>query len=236
MLVRFFQNHNFLTTTNQHQWKTIPGGCSSYIGPITAPLKDRVFTGTNIRSVARQNNGVTIRFGDGRPEMSFDHVIFAINGDRVLPLIENPTEIERDVLRHFTTSANEVVLHTDDALLPRRSAARASWNYLLHLDSRNGHSPVTMTYHMNRLQSLPVEENYCVTLNAKSQIRKEKILQSFVYHHPIFTLDSMRAQKRWAEINGVNRIHFAGAHWHYGFHEDGLNSALRVVRALGAQV
>lgn len=236
MLVRFFQNHNFLTTTQQHQWKTITGGCSTYIAPITAPLKERIFTSTVIRSIRRENGGVTIRFADGRPEMNFDHVIFAINGDRVLPLIENPTDTERDVLSHFATSANDVVLHTDEALLPRREAARASWNYLLHLDSRNGHSPVTMTYHMNRLQSLPVEENYCVTLNANNQIRKDRILRSFVYHHPIFTLDSMWAQKRWAEISGVNRIHFAGAYWQYGFHEDGVNSALRVAHALGVQV
>jgi predicted NAD/FAD-binding protein len=236
MLVRFFQNHNFLTTTQQHQWKTIPGGCSRYIAPITAPFRDRIFTGTAIRCVARGSDGVTIRFADGHPEMKFDHVVFAINGDRVLPLIDDPSDAERDVLKHFTTSANDVTLHTDDALLPRKAAARASWNYLLHLDSRNGHSPVTMTYYMNRLQSLPVEENYCVTLNANSQIRKEKILQRFVYHHPVFTLDSMRAQKRWTEISGANRIHFAGAYWQYGFHEDGLNSALRVARALGVSV
>jgi predicted NAD/FAD-binding protein len=88
---------------------------------------------------------------------------------------------------------------------------------------------------MNRLQSLPVQENYCVTLNANGQIRNEKVLRRFVYNHPIFTLDSMRAQQRWNEISGVGRTHFAGAYWLYGFHEDGVNSALRVARALGVQ-
>jgi predicted NAD/FAD-binding protein len=121
-------------------------------------------------------------------------------------------------------------------MLPRRPAARASWNYLLHLDERNGHGPATMTYHMNRLQSLNVRENYCVTLNANGHIRSDKVLRRFVYHHPLYTLDALRAQQRWKEISGVNRTHFCGAYWLYGFHEDGVNSALRVARALGVQV
>jgi uncharacterized protein len=235
MLIRFFDNHGMLTINGHPQWKTIPGGCSRYIAPITAPFKERVFTDVKIRGVARDEQGVTLRFSGERTEQRFDHVVFATNGDRVLPLLENPTDAERDVLQHFSTSSNDVVLHTDDALLPRREAARASWNYLLHLDDRNGHSPVTMTYHMNRLQALPVQENYCITLNANGQIRNEKVLRRFVYNHPIFTLDSMRAQQRWSEISSINRTHFAGAYWLYGFHEDGVNSALRVARALGVQ-
>jgi predicted NAD/FAD-binding protein len=118
-------------------------------------------------------------------------------------------------------------------MLPRRPAARASWNYLLHLDPRNGHGPITMTYHMNRLQSLGVPEDYCVTLNANGHIPKHKTLRKFVYHHPLYTVESLRAQARWREISGVDRLHFAGAYWFYGFHEDGINSALRVARALG---
>ena len=233
MLVRFFENHGMLTFNGHPQWKTIPGGCSRYLAPLTAPFRDRIFLNTQIRTVARNPQGVTLHFKDDRPPMRFDHAVFATNADRVLPLIENPTAAEREILQNFRTSANDVVLHTDDALLPRRPEARASWNYLLHLDSRNGRSPVTMTYHMNRLQSLPTEENYCVTLNATNQIRPGKILRRFVYHHPVYTLDSLRAQQRWAEISGVDRLHFAGAYWFYGFHEDGVNSALRVARSLG---
>lgn len=236
MLVRFFENHGMLTINGHPQWKTIPGGCSRYIAPISAPLKERIFLNAQIRVVARDARGVTLHFRDTRPAMRFEHVVFATNGDRVLPLIENPTVAERGVLQHFRTSANDVVLHTDEALLPRREEARASWNYLLHLDSRNGHSPVTMTYHMNRLQGLLASENYCVTLNAHSQIRPEKVLHRFVYHHPIYTVDSLRAQQRWAEISGIDRLHFAGAYWFYGFHEDGVNSALRVARSLGVSV
>jgi len=245
MLVRFFDNHNFLTINSQYQWKTIPGGCSRYIAPMTAPLKKNIFLGTGIRSVARNESSVTLRFNDSRPDLCFDHVVFATNGDRVLPLIENPSDAERDVLQHFRTSTNEVVLHTDDNLLPRRKAARASWNYLLNLDTQDENGPVgatasqsqvTMTYHMNRLQSLPGGENYCVTLNPNGQIHPGKFLRRFVYHHPLYTLDSIRAQQSWSAISGVNRLHFAGAYWFNGFHEDGVNSALRVAKALGVHI
>ena len=236
MLARFFQNHGMLTINGHPQWKTIPGGCSRYIDPITAPYKQRVFSGVQIQGVARDEQGVTLKFADPRPEQRFDQVVFATNCDRVLPLLEKPTDEERDVLGQFKTSRNDVVLHTDDNLLPRLPEARASWNYLLHLDSRNGAGPATMTYHMNRLQSLPAQENYCVTLNGNNAIRPEKVLHKLVYHHPIFTLDSMRAQQGWRRISGANRTHFCGAYWFYGFHEDGVNSALRVADSLGVRV
>jgi len=235
-LIRFFDNHRFLTITRQAQWKTIPGGCSRYIEPITRPLKDRIFTGVNLQSVLRDNTGVTIRFAGGRPEMRFDHAVFATHGDQVLPLLQDASELEREILSGFQTSRNEVTLHTDEAQIGRAPAARASWNYLLHPDGRSGDGPATMTYHMNRLQSLPVRENYCVTLNARSRIRPEKILGKFTYNHPLYTPQVIASQKRWAEISGQNRIHFCGAYWMYGFHEDGVNSALRVARALGVRV
>jgi predicted NAD/FAD-binding protein len=235
-LIRFFDNHRFLTITGQAQWKTIPGGCSRYIDPITRPLKDRIFTGVRLQSVSRDVAGVKLRFADGRPEMRFDQAVFATHGDQVLPLLGDASEHERQILGGFETSRNEVTLHTDETLLPQRPAARASWNYLLHLDGRNGDGPATMTYHMNRLQSLPVRENFCITLNARNRIRPEKILRNFIYNHPLYTRQAIVSQKRWAEISGQNRIHFCGAYWMYGFHEDGVNSALRVARALGVQV
>lgn len=234
-LIRFFDNHRFLTVTEQAQWKTIAGGCGSYVAPMTRPFQNRIVTDAQIQSVIRDQSGVTLRFADQRPEMSFDHVVFATHGDQVLPLLDSPTEREREVLGAFETSRNEVTLHTDENLLPRRAAARASWNYLLHLDSRNGKGPATMTYHMNRLQSLPVKENYCVTLNGSSEIRPERILRRFIYNHPLYTRQAIASQKRWVEISGQNRTHFCGAYWFYGFHEDGVNSALRVAEALGVQ-
>ena len=235
-LVRFFDNHRFLTVNDHPQWKTIPGGCSRYIAPITKPLRDRIYTGVDIRAVTRDGQGVSLHFAGDRPVQRFDHVVLATHGNQALALLADATEKERDVMGAFRTSRNDVVLHTDETLLPRREAARASWNYLLHVDDRNGQSPVTMTYHMNRLQSMPARENYCVTLNANAHIRPEKILRKLVYHHPLYTLQAIRAQKRWREVSGVNRTHFCGAYWSYGFHEDGVTSALRVVNALGVSV
>jgi predicted NAD/FAD-binding protein len=228
-LIRFFSNHGMLGINGQPQWRTVRGGSHSYIAPMSAPFRDRIHLKSRILSVARAESGVTLNFAD-RPSAKFDEVIFACNCDRVLRLLANPTDDERDVLRHFTTSRNETCLHTDSRLLPRRESARASWNYNLHLN--NGHA-ATVTYHMNRLQSLPVKEDYCVTLNANGSIDPAKVLRRMTYWHPLFTADAIRAQSRWTEISGRNRTHYAGAYWFYGFHEDGVNSALRVASALG---
>jgi predicted NAD/FAD-binding protein len=230
-LVRFFDNHGMLGIDTHPRWKVIRGGSRSYLGPITAPYRDRIYIGANIQSVARDEAAVTLRFHD-RPAMSFDQVAFACHGNQILPLLESPTGAERDILGRFATSRNEVCLHTDSSLLPRRRRARASWNYNLSPDPAVG---TTLTYHMNRLQSLAVAEDYCVTLNDNGSIDPAKVLRRLVYYHPLYDSAAVQAQARWNEISGLHRTHFCGAYWFYGFHEDGLNSALRVARALGVE-
>ena len=217
-LIRFFENHRFLTITGQSQWKTIPGGCSRYIEPIARPLKERIFTGVRIESVSRNATGVSLRFTGGRPAMRFDHVVFATHGDQVLPLLADPTEREREILRGFETSRNEVTLHTDEHLLPRRRAARASWNYLLHLDPRNGHGPATMTYHMNRLQSLPVEgkllrQPECAQQDSPGKNPGELHLQSPAVqpesHRRAETVGGNQRAKSHALLRGVLDVRFS---------------------------
>jgi len=230
-LLRFFHNHGMLGINTHPKWKVIRGGSHNYIPLLTAPFKERTFLGARIKSVSRQENGVTLHFED-RPAMAFDQVVFACQGDQVLPLLEQPTAAERDVLRNFRTSRNVASLHTDSSLLPRHSAARASWNYNLGLTGRNA---VTLTYHMNLLQSLKTAKDYCVTLNGEDAIDSAKVLRKIVYHHPLYTQEAVRAQSRWIEISGRKRTHYCGAYWFYGFHEDGLNSALRVARALSVE-
>jgi len=137
--------------------------------------------------------------------------------------------LERRVLQGFRTSRNHTVLHTDQSLLPSRLEARASWNYHLGAENR----AATLTYHMNRLQTLPTREDYCVTLNGTQFIDRTKILREMTYFHPLYTLQAVRAQARWSEISGHNHTHFCGAYWFYGFHEDGFNSAIRVAAKLG---
>lgn len=227
-LLRFFDNHGMLGINTHPTWKVIRGGSHAYIGPITAPFRDRIYTGANLTSVVRRESEVTLRFHD-RPPMSIDHVVFACHGNQILPLLESPSDAEREVLGSFRTSRNEVCLHTDSSLLPVRRPARASWNYHLPEDGGEG---ATLTYHMNRLQSLDVAEDYCVTMNATDAIDPSKVLRRMVYSHPLYTHEAIRAQARWKEVSGLNRTHYCGAYWFYGFHEDGLNSALRVARAL----
>lgn len=228
-LVRFFDNHGMLGINAHPKWRVLRGGSHRYLPPITAPYKDRIHRSTRIVSVARSEAQVTIKFAD-RPALCFEQVVFACHGDQVLPLLESAADAERDVLKTFTTSSNEACLHTDESLLPRRPNARASWNYNLGLNGRNA---ATLTYDMNRLQSLDVEERYCVTLNAGGAIDPGKVVERIVYDHPLYTREAVGAQARWNEISGVDRTHFCGAYWFYGFHEDGLNSALRVARTLG---
>ena len=226
-LIRFMQNHGMLGIKTHPQWLAIRGGSHSYLQPLTASFRNNIAITTTIRSVDRSESGVTLTF-EGRPVEAFDEVVFACHGDQILPLLAAPTEAERSVLEAFTTTRNDTCLHTDDALLPKRAAARASWNYLLGDSGK-----VTVTYHMNRLQSLDSPENYCVTLNANGSIRPASVLRRMVYEHPLYTQAAIRAQDRWAEISGKNRTHFCGAYWFYGFHEDGVRSGMRVAEALG---
>lgn len=228
-LVRFFHNHGMLRAVTNPKWKAVRGGSGQYVAPLTWPYRQRAVTGANISTVRRAVEGVELQFTD-RPAMKFDEIVFATNGPRTLALLESPTETERDVLRHFQVSRNETWLHTDSSMLPRGRNARASWNY--HIGP-TGHPGVAVTYHMNRLQSLPPNEDYCVTLNPNGSVDGSRVLRKMVYEHPLYTLEAVRAQARWGEISGRNRTHFCGAYWFYGFHEDGLNSALRVARALG---
>jgi len=228
-LVRFFDNHGMLGISTHPKWKVVQGGSSSYLEPITAPYRGRILTAAAIRSVSRDPASVSLHFVD-RPPLAFDEVVFACHGDQVLPILESPTDAERELLGAFRTSRNETVLHTDTALLPRRRGAWASWNY--NLPAAEGES-ATVTYHMNRLQSLDTREQYCVTLNGTAMIDRSRILRELVYEHPQYTRETIRAQARWGEISGRLRTHYCGAYWFYGFHEDGLNSALRVARSLG---
>ena len=228
-LIRFMHNHGMLGLNTHPNWKTIRGGSHAYLGPITAPFQKRIAKGTTITSVDRQERGVTIQLQD-RPAQHFDEVVFACHGDQILPMLANPTEAERAILNSFTTTRNETCLHTDTTLLPRRNAARASWNYLLGDEGK-----VTVTYHMNRLQSLHTTEEYCVTLNANGELDRSKVLRSMTYEHPLYNRAAIRAQERWSEISGKNHTHFCGAYWFYGFHEDGVRSGMRVAETLGVR-
>ncbi|MEQ1473696.1 MAG: FAD-dependent oxidoreductase, partial [Candidatus Acidiferrum sp.] len=226
-LVRFFDNHGFLGINTQAQWYVLRGGSSQYIAPLTRPYASRVRLAAGIASVSRRSGSVQIQFNTGASE-SFDEIVFACHAPQALELLADPSPQERNVLGNLTTSSNNTLLHTDSRLLPRRHAARAAWNYHLGTEVRGA----TLTYDMNRLQSLAVPEHYCVTLNSKGLVSEKSILREMTYEHPLMNLAAIRAQGRWQEISARNHTHFCGAYWFYGFHEDGLNSAIRVARSL----
>lgn len=228
-LMRFLANHGLLSVHGQPTWKVLTGGSDTYIPRLIAPLRDRVHCGAVIDAVQRDGEGVTVRVRQ-RPAMRFDAVVFACHGDQVLPLLADPTPVEREVFTPFRTTANHVCLHTDATVLPRTPRAGASWNYLL---SGPDDAPPAVTYDLNRLQGLATATRFCVTLNPRTALDERRVLRRFVYRHPLFTVESQRAQARWAEVSGVARTHYCGAYWGHGFHEDGLASAIRVGAALG---
>lgn len=228
-LLRFLDNHGLLTVASQPTWKVVVNGSDTYIPPITAPLGGRVHLGTAPTRIRRDEAGVTLTFADRDP-MRVDQVVMACHGDHVLRLLANPSWTELDVFRCFATSTNTAWLHTDTSVLPTRRRAWASWNYLL---APEADASPTVTYDLNRLQGLATRERYLVTLNPSVPVDESRVLGRYTYAHPLYTRDAIRSQARWTEVSGVDRIHFCGAYWGYGFHEDGLNSALRVARALG---
>ena len=230
-LVRFLDNHGLLSLSAQPTWKVVAGGSHTYIPRLTAPVSTGIHAATEIASVRRSERDVTIAFHD-RPSMRFDEVVFACHGDQALSLLADPSDRERDVLSNFTTTANVAWLHTDPSMLPALPRARASWNY--RLGAAAGAAP-TVTYDLNRLQGLATPEQYCVTLNPDGGIDERRVLRKFVYRHPLYTRAAVAAQRRWNEVSGVHGIHYCGAYWGYGFHEDGLNSAIRVASALGVE-
>jgi predicted NAD/FAD-binding protein len=229
-LITFLNNHGLLSVNDHPQWRVIRGGSRTYLAPLTRPFRDRIRLNAGISRIERDGNGVTLRFHTAPPE-TFDHVVLACHGDQVLPLLAAPTKEEEAVFAAFHTTRNQVVLHTDSGCLPRGRDARASWNYNIDgIDTPAG-AP-TVTYHMNRLQGLSAPEDYCVTLNSGS-IDPASVLAERVYNHPLYSRDAVLAQARWNTVSGRRRTHYCGAYWFNGFHEDGVNSALRVARHLG---
>ena len=227
-LIRFFHNHGMLYVRNHPTWRVVVGGSSQYIPKLIVPFADRIHLNRGPVRVHRTDTAAVLTFDDGATA-SFDDVVLACHGDDAYRLIGDPTPAERAVMSAFQTTRNDTWLHTDESFLPARVRARAAWNYQLGRDAAGA----TLTYDINRLQRLSAPETYCVTLNPDRPIEASKMLARMAYTHPLYTRDAIAAQARWAEVSGRARLHFCGAYWFYGFHEDGLRSAVRVAEAMG---
>ena len=230
--VQFFANHAFLQLWGRPSWRVIDGGSRRYVEALTHTFRDRIRINCPVESVRRLEQGVEVRTRSGETER-FDQVILAVHSDQALNLLADPTPAERQILGAIPYQANDVVLHTDPALLPRSRRAWASWNYYMPPEE-GGRAAVT--YNMNILQGLESRLPFCVSLNRTSDIFPGRILARMTYHHPVHSPASAAAQKQRRRIDGIDRVHYCGAYWGYGFHEDGVLSALEVTRRFGSEL
>lgn len=228
-MIGFFANHGLLQISDRPQWRTIMNGSRMYQNALLEPIHDRVRIGCPVTAVVRTNDGVELTPANGVPE-SFDHAVFATHADQTLRILKDATETERDVLAEFPYQPNEAVLHTDTGMLPSRRRAWASWNY--HTAASTEHV-ASLTYDLSRLQSHKSATPILLTLNGSDRIEPSKVIRKLKYDHPHYSPTSLVAQARHSEISGAGRTHFCGAYWGFGFHEDGLNSALAVGRSFG---
>jgi uncharacterized protein len=232
-LLHFFANHGLLGVSSHHPWRTVVGGTSSYIPALTAGFADRIHRDMPVMGLTRATDAATLRFADGSAQ-SFDAVVVATHADEALGLLGDPSPEEKELLGAWEYSSNDTYLHTDTRLLPRRRAAWASWNYLLD-DCRTPTQRVSLSYHMNRLQTLDEPQEYVVTLNPSTLPRNEHVLRRMTYTHPAYTPESVATQPLLDELSGARRTFYAGAYQRYGFHEDGLWSAARAASHLGVR-
>jgi len=231
-LAEFFGNHGMLSFRGRPRWRTIRGGSARYVEALTRPFYRRLRLRTPVEAVTRHTDHVLVKPRDGEA-LRFDEVVLATHSDQALALLRDASDREREILGAIPYQPNEAVLHTDVRMLPRRRRAWASWNYHLLAEPAGA---TTVTYHMNRLQSLRAERELCVTLNRSEAIDSAQVIRTIPYAHPVYTAAGVRAQARVQEISGRNRTHFCGAYWGWGFHEDGVVSALRVCERFGARL
>lgn len=225
-IAQFYQNHGMLNVFERPAWRVVQGGSQRYVKALTRSFADRIRLNCPVQAVTRGDDAVTVTPVGQTPER-FDHVVLACHSDQALNLLTDASLAEREVLSAFPYQRNEAILHTDTSVLPRQRRAWGSWNYRIRPGASES---VAITYNMNILQSLSSRRVYCVSLNEADDIDPARIIQRIAYHHPLFCARQAVAQKRHGEFLRARRTSFCGAYWGFGFHEDGVNSALAVCR------
>lgn len=227
-LVRFMANHQMLQVSDRPQWRVVRGGSDTYVQALRACWRVQERPATPVRMLLRDEMGVTVFTDDGAER--FDQIVIACHSDEALQLLGDASDAERGILGAMPYQSNDTVLHTDARLLPRHRKAWAAWNALVPRDPTD---VCTVSYCMNLLQGFESPDPFVVTLNRTEAIDPAKILRRMHYRHPVYTHASVAAQRRRDEIQGRRRTWFAGAYWGWGFHEDGMRSAIEVARGLG---
>jgi len=228
-LVQFMANHQMLQVSDRPQWRVVKGGSSTYVKALRAQWSIRERLNCAVRSIKRHAEGVEVDSVEGTEH--FDEVVLACHSDQALKLLSDPDEREQSILGAMPYQKNDTVLHTDASILPARKKAWAAWNAWLPRDPTEA---CTVSYCMNVLQGIESPEPFIVTLNRTHAINPDKVLRRMSYEHPVYSTTSVHAQTRKAEIQGQRHTWFAGAYWGWGFHEDGMRSAVEVAEALGA--
>lgn len=232
--IRFFKNHGLLTVNDHPQWHTVTGGSKSYVAKITAPFKDKIKLNCGVASVTRENGKVQILDTDNH-KIEYDQIIFACHSDQALRMLAEPTTDEQQILGDIRYQNNTAVLHSDLSLMPENKKAWSSWVYLSK-QKEHGDEQVSLSYWMNNLQSLKSDAPLIVTLNPGERPNEALIHDEYVFEHPVFDQKAINAQEKLPDIQGVNNTYFCGAWQRYGFHEDGLWSAVRVAKKLGVDI
>jgi predicted NAD/FAD-binding protein len=230
--MRFLENHKLLNFVDRPQWRTVTGGSREYVGRIVKALGPNVHKSTHITGLRRAQGGVVLSIA-GQGDVWFDKVILAAHADQSLALITDASDLESEILSSFRFQENRAVLHSDPVLMPKRRSAWGSWNYVTGTDHDGG---LCLTYWMNRLQSIDQAYPLYETLNPHIEPDPSLVHGEFSYDHPVFDERAILAQARLPEIQGHDNLFFAGAWTGYGFHEDGLKSAIAIARSLNIEV
>ena len=223
--LQFFYNHGLLTITNQPQWYTVAGGSKEYVKKISQSFDNKIKLNCAIKSAIQKGKKIILQ-DENNQEYQFDHIIFASHTDQTFKILQDKTKEEKEILGNIKYSKNTAILHKSETQMPKSKKAWASWIYL----SSSKENKVSLSYWMNNLQNIEHKYPLFVTLNPITKIAKKDIFGQYKYEHPIFDLKAIEAQKSLDKIQGQRNIWFCGAWTKYGFHEDGLNSALKIVK------
>ena len=232
--LQFFKNHGLLSINNRPQWYTVTGGSREYISRLTETLKDKINLGCGVKTVTRQDDQYFVEDEHGNGAL-FDHVVFSCHADQALKMIDTPTEDHKSILGAFDYQENTIITHSDTSFMPQNKKCWASWVYLSEDKKDTGRS-VSLSYWMNQLQSLNPDYPILVTLNPGRRPQEDLIMDEHKFSHPIFDLKAIKAQKEIHKIQGQNGLWFCGAYQRYGFHEDGLLSAVNVAKGIGVDI
>jgi predicted NAD/FAD-binding protein len=230
---RFYENHGLLSVDETVPWFFVKGGSQTYVRAFLKSFQGRALEDMPVTKVKRDQD-VTVSFQNGSQE-TFHKVVIATHADEAFRLLQDPTEEEKRLLGGWKYSQNRVFLHTDTNWMPANRRSWASWNYIRMPESHE-ESPVTLTYHMNRLQNLKASKDYLVTLNPTRGIKDEFIIKKIHYTHPLYSFSAFESQKELSKLNGANHTFFCGSYFGYGFHEDGVKSALEVGKHFGVEL